>query len=303
MTYTGTTLYWQKPKALTETGDEVVKLTPCLPGSGLSFGQSCVIENLWDLITGYYVDDDNSEQYSGWLIKQYAKRLADALGVTTRQLMQFLLSDPARSVVSSLLSTDKAVEQAIARYEEEMNLPANRRDAKNHNKMKAKLAEMKQNLPRDFGGKWKEKALLVESGFALPSGWGVNVTCKRVSSGGTFSKKKVSDHFIVSSDVHQEITKIKALSTVDKRAKHLQSMRLRFRIQDVKSDDKDRFPIGFTVAGTGAKVTLKEIERAGSEGIVDLATAWYRDGKIQPPKHHPQDDYETGVPPVILLCQ
>ena len=56
--------------------------------------------------------------------------------------------------------------------------------------------------------------------------------------------------------------------------------------------------------GTGAKIELKGLEQAGSEGIIDLHTAWFDDtGNIIDSSLLPQQHYENGVPQVALFCQ
>jgi hypothetical protein len=86
--------------------------------------------------------------------------------------------------------------------------------------------------------------------------------------------------------------------------KKLNAIRMRFRIQDLHNDEKILFKLGFKMLGTGAKIELKGLEQAGSEGIIDLHTAWFDDtGNILDSSLLPQQHYENGVPQVALFCQ
>jgi hypothetical protein len=86
--------------------------------------------------------------------------------------------------------------------------------------------------------------------------------------------------------------------------KRLNAIRLRFRIQDMHNDEKTLFKLGFKILGTGAKIELKGLEQAGSEGIVDLHTAWFdKEGAIIENKFQGVQEYDTGVPQVTLFSQ
>lgn len=79
-----------------------------------------------------------------------------------------------------------------------------------------------------------------------------------------------------------------------------EAIRLRYRMQDQRNRDSD-FKLGFKVAGTGGGITLKKIDRAGSEAIVDLHTVWMDDTANS--RMDQTVNYENGVPPVALFCQ
>ena len=83
-------------------------------------------------------------------------------------------------------------------------------------------------------------------------------------------------------------------------------VRLRYRMQDMSNRDSDLFKLGgFKVDAGGVSfgggVTLKRVQRAGSEAIVDLHAVWFDDDA------NSRDDqtinYENGVPQVALFCQ
>ena len=83
----------------------------------------------------------------------------------------------------------------------------------------------------------------------------------------------------------------------------LQAIRLRYRMQDKRNNDKD-FTLGnFKVAGNSVGITLKRVDQAGSEGIVDLYTKWFTPGiNAHFDPTIPYND-EKSVPPVTLFCQ
>jgi hypothetical protein len=107
-------------------------------------------------------------------------------------------------------------------------------------------------------------------------------------------------------------------STPDHDNRQLQAIRLRYRIADSISEDKDRFTLGVKFNESKVGIALAEAERAGSQGIVDLAVKWYDhahhliqsaaktlrlpNGSFAPtPKSY--YDHAGTVPPVLLLCQ
>jgi hypothetical protein len=92
----------------------------------------------------------------------------------------------------------------------------------------------------------------------------------------------------------------KKVVTEANRSKTLESIRLRYRIQDAQNADSS-FKLGFKIAGQGLGITLKSVDQAGSEGIVDLATVWIADDlKLLPLS---AEAYEKAVPQVALFCQ
>jgi hypothetical protein len=102
--------------------------------------------------------------------------------------------------------------------------------------------------------------------------------------------------------VNKMLTGFKGLSKKDQ-YKSLCAIRLRFRIQDSHNDEKTLFKLGFKLFGTGAKIELKGVEEAGSEGIVDLHTVWFNNGVLIDNKLGSAQLYEDGVPQVALFCQ
>ena len=85
----------------------------------------------------------------------------------------------------------------------------------------------------------------------------------------------------------------------------LESIRLRYRKRDVFEKDGALFTVGFKIAGTGAKIKLDRVDRAGADGIVDVATVFVD----QPLKTlaasggNQSRAYERAVPPAALFCQ
>lgn len=82
----------------------------------------------------------------------------------------------------------------------------------------------------------------------------------------------------------------------------LQAIRLRYRIADAASRDETKFKLGFKLLGNGAGIALSSVDRAGSEGVVDLTTVWFN----QLARYNSAgqtEAYELAVPPVALLSQ
>ena len=74
----------------------------------------------------------------------------------------------------------------------------------------------------------------------------------------------------------------------------LQSIRIRYRLRDTHNNDSSLFKLGFKIAGTGFGFELESVDRAGNEGIVDLAIVWTGS------RNYSDDD---TVPASILFCQ
>jgi hypothetical protein len=95
------------------------------------------------------------------------------------------------------------------------------------------------------------------------------------------------------------------------RARSLEAIRLRYRIADSANRDETKFKLGFKLLGNGAGIALSSVDRAGSEGVVDLATVWFNElARFNTVKSRNDADwlpvteaYERAVPPVALLSQ
>lgn len=84
---------------------------------------------------------------------------------------------------------------------------------------------------------------------------------------------------------------------------NLEAIRLRYRIADTTVRDEVKFKLGFKLLGTGAGIALHSVDRAGSEGIVDLTTTWFNGLARYNARGQSQNGYEYAVPPVALLHQ
>lgn len=82
-----------------------------------------------------------------------------------------------------------------------------------------------------------------------------------------------------------------------------QSIRLRYRLADRAHSDSTPFKLGFKIFDTGIGIQLASVDRAGAEGIVDLATVWFDDQLSALSVTNPEAVYESAVPPVTLFCQ
>jgi hypothetical protein len=95
------------------------------------------------------------------------------------------------------------------------------------------------------------------------------------------------------------------------RERSLEAIRLRYRIADSANRDETKFKLGFKLLGNGAGIVLSSVDRAGSEGVVDLATVWFNNlARFNTVKSRNDADwlpvteaYERAVPPVALLSQ
>jgi hypothetical protein len=91
------------------------------------------------------------------------------------------------------------------------------------------------------------------------------------------------------------------------RSRKLESIRMRWRIQDMADSSSNLFKLGISVFNQGGKIQLKNIDEAGSEGIVDLCTVFFNDFRDVP---EDATDYQPGraarleraVPPTVLYC-
>lgn len=145
------------------------------------------------------------------------------------------------------------------------------------------FTEMPNGLLYDLKMANGVEVVLLEAGFAVDA---TPITLKKTVSG----KNTLIE---LASDTAGKILNLKP--------KKVQSIRARFRIQDTSNDDSDGFSLGFKFFGTGIGIKLKNVEQAGSEGIVDLATVWI--DKSLDSEFDPASSYERGVPQVALLCQ
>ncbi len=92
--------------------------------------------------------------------------------------------------------------------------------------------------------------------------------------------------------------------TLFKEKLKLESIRLRYRRRDVSDKDSSLFTIGFKVQGTGAKIRLEKVQRAGADGIFDVTTVFVNDElKRLHDGQNPAAAYEKAVPPAALFCQ
>ena len=89
-------------------------------------------------------------------------------------------------------------------------------------------------------------------------------------------------------------TSVESLGNASLRKSALQSIRIRYRLRDTHNNDSSLFKLGFKIAGTGFGFDFESVDRAGNEGIVDLATIWTGS------RTYSDDD---TVPASILFCQ
>ncbi len=84
---------------------------------------------------------------------------------------------------------------------------------------------------------------------------------------------------------------------------NLQSIRLRYRMREKIGGEKNLFTLGFSIRKTGASVTLKKAEEAGSEGIVDIFTFWASGDTDDASVSRDIYNKPETVPPTVLFYQ
>lgn len=140
-------------------------------------------------------------------------------------------------------------------------------------------------LPTDPN--FKPGAVLLESTFKIGTPKQIRVRYKRKNEKFTLGPGRGSS-----------LRKIIIPKQISHHKRNIESIRLRYRIADTNDDDKSLFSLGFKyIVGVG--INLKSVNRAGSEGVVDLATWWC--GRMNTKSG--TQAYEEGVPPVALLHQ
>ncbi|MFO0652963.1 MAG: hypothetical protein U0326_42490 [Polyangiales bacterium] len=94
----------------------------------------------------------------------------------------------------------------------------------------------------------------------------------------------------------------RSLRKVLRAPREIESMRLRYRRTLAEDNTRKSFPLGFGKAvGVEIGVRLERIDRASTDGIVDVSTSFFHP-KL---RFHVTPDvaYERAVPPAILFCQ
>ena len=304
MSYESAVAYWQRPAS--REGNGPLTVTSVI-GTGVAFGTSVTIKSLHDLVMQYdplggATDDEGT--FASREVGELAEAIAERLQVPFKSFLRFLSDVDLQQLTKDLFNQ--------GRIEIEFVPPARPATMGNDawaRLLKAKKKEFEEQLEasfgigKEFGKRWEDKAVLIEATFAVPHETPLTVEHKWQSrSTGMFSSVN-EEYFILSPDTRATLMALDAFKTADKREAQLQSIRLRYRIQDLHNDDKTRFTLGFKVLGTGAKISLQTIDRAGSEGIVDLCTVWLDRGLAASASGDPKAAYETAVPPVTLFCQ
>ena len=143
------------------------------------------------------------------------------------------------------------------------------------------------------------ESIVLESGFAMDD-QPINIVNSLVMPlrAQLFGVTKPKGELI---ELASETASNMLMSYTKSKYKKLNVIRMRYRIQDLDDKESSLFKLGNAkVLGTGAKINLKKIEEAGSEGIVDLCTKWYEAGSDTTDEH---ENYNRGVPAVALFCQ
>lgn len=100
---------------------------------------------------------------------------------------------------------------------------------------------------------------------------------------------------------------LKSFKYIDVNERKLESIRMRWRIQDMANSSSNYFKLGISVFNQGGTIALKKIDEAGSEGIVDLCTVFFGDLQDVPEENFEYEPnraarLEKAVPPTVLYC-
>lgn len=231
-----------------------------LAGSGIALGRSTILANLKQLLTAGW--DPVMGEFSGSKtgMKLYFM-LAEALHLQVKTLAEAVWSPEIKSLIQDLSTQDAALEQAI----------------------KSATPQQAEYLRKTFLA--GELPLLIEVSFRLPT---VALKVQKKKDGPVKLDSKFFDNAVAA------FNKTPAAMLPGM----LEALRIRVRMRDLK-ETTGGFRLGFKVLGQELGISYDTIERAGAEGIVDLATYWFaadkRSGGVAA--------YEAAVPKVLLFDQ
>ena len=138
------------------------------------------------------------------------------------------------------------------------------------------------------------EAMLLEASFKVPH-LEIDINpLSKIPDGDSQSEREV---IVLDPTVFKDI-----LELPFGKEKQLESIKLRYRIQDTHDYSTNLFKLGVNATGVGGSIALKKIHKAGSEGIVDLLSVWIG-GKVVADSKESAEMYERAVPPVVLFCQ
>jgi len=132
----------------------------------------------------------------------------------------------------------------------------------------------------------------------------------RKPTGFSKVKLKSSGHTELDAASSKELREgFEALSD-SKRDDLLCAIRLRVRQVDLQDDSHTLFSLGFKLAGTGFKLGLERVDKAGIGGFVELRSVFFNRGakgfEVACKTNHGsdyQEKHEKSVPPANLYCQ
>lgn len=292
LSYVSSTLTWESPDlAAALKGAKEATLTraakaPALPGSGFAFGQSCVVGSL--ARTYGAIDPEKGGVFAGSGAQgRYLSNLACELRIPLRTLTDFLMLPEIYAMLRDLNAIKEASAQAI----EQLQGPAF------VGLSPQQLAERRQRLAEWTGAGLESPVVLIEATFAAPASFEVPLELKR-------SQHKLGrvESCELARDARKRLLEHGEVQDPAKRLALLQSLRLRWRIQDQSNRDADAFSLGFKIVGQEARLRLARVDRASSEGIADLAVVWLKAGKPLPSVSTARA-FNDGVPAVTLFCQ
>ena len=231
-----------------------------LAGSGIALGRSTILANLKQLLTACW--DPVTEEFTGSKAgKKLYFMLAEALHIPVKTLAEAIWSQEVKSLIQDLTSQDAALEQAL----------------------KTAPPQQAEQLRKSFAA--GELPLLIEASFRLPA---VDLKVHKSRD----AMVKLDDKFFNNAVTAFNRVPVGTLPGL------LEAVRIRVRMRDLK-ETAGGFRLGFKVLGQELGIGYDSIERAGAEGIVDLATFWCAKDK----KSGGVAAYEAAVPKVLLFDQ
>jgi len=262
MSYQSACVYWVRPDSEAECTK--VRTVSAQEGSGVCLGRSTQLSTLQKLLTCYW-DEDTKDFMEGSdkSAVALAQTIGAALHVHPKRLLEAIWDSNIKGLVNDLASNEA-------------------------------------NVNAEDGEELDDLPLLIEAGFAFPIP-ALDLSVKTKGFWGKVQGKDLPEaEWVATLDAKLRDKAFKAFKTMklNDLEKHLQSIRIRIRMADLETND-DSFKLGFNVLGTELGIRLNKVERAGSSGVVDLATYWFPTAM----RAGGTEAYERAVPKVILFDQ
>lgn len=141
----------------------------------------------------------------------------------------------------------------------------------------------------------RSSSLFIEAAFKVPSALTESV---RLQCG----ERNVAGRRMITLQDDMAAPFFRAVENADHLLRNFpDSLRLRYRRTDFDEKSRTLFPLGFNIAGTSFGLKLENVEKAGSDAIVELVS-WYPTSAAGSNPSQ-RDAYEAAVPPAVLFAQ